>query len=118
MCYLWLSTSQTLFPVALVTNASVHVVMYGYYLLSALGHRPWWKRLVTDLQIIQFVFSFGISGLMLYYHFSRSSGCSGILGWCFNAVFNASLLLLFVDFHSKNYANKRKERHDDNDKQS
>lgn len=114
MCYLWLSTSQSLFPVALVTNASVHVLMYGYYLLSAMGRRPRWKRLVTDFQILQFVFSFAISGLMLYYHFSSNGsgssvgGCSGILGWCFNAVFNASLLTLFLDFHFKNYAKKKK----------
>lgn len=115
VCYLWLSTSQTLFPVALVTNASVHVLMYAYYLLSALGHRPWWKRLVTDCQIIQFVFSFAISGLMLYYHFT-GSGCSGMRGWCFNAVFNASLLALFLDFHSKNYAIAKKRENDDEKK--
>ncbi|XP_073123562.1 fatty acid elongase 3-like [Henckelia pumila] len=107
MCYLWLSTSQSLFPVALVTNASVHVLMYGYYLLCAVGIRPSWKRLVTDCQIIQFVFSFLISGLMLYLHFS-GSGCEGILGWCFNAIFNASLLALFLDFHLQNYAKKKK----------
>ncbi|XP_038682647.1 elongation of fatty acids protein 3-like [Tripterygium wilfordii] len=106
MCYLWLQTSQSLFPVALVTNSLVHVFMYCYYLLSAMGMRPKWKRLVTDCQIVQFVFSFAISGRMLYYHFT-GSGCSGILGWCFNAVFNASLLLLFVDFHGKSYAKRR-----------
>ncbi|KAF5733307.1 GNS1/SUR4 membrane family protein [Tripterygium wilfordii] len=71
-----------------------------------MGMRPKWKRLVTDCQIVQFVFSFAISGRMLYYHFT-GSGCSGILGWCFNAVFNASLLLLFVDFHGKSYAKRR-----------
>ncbi|KAJ4839091.1 hypothetical protein Tsubulata_037196, partial [Turnera subulata] len=103
MCYLWLHTSQSLFPVALVTNAAVHVLMYFYYLSCAVGIRPKWKRLVTDCQIVQFVFSFCISGLMLYYHFA-GSGCSGIWGWCFNAVFNASLLALFVDFHGKSYA--------------
>ena len=109
MCYIWLQSSQSLFPVALVTNASVHVLMYGYYLLSAVGIRPKWKRVVTDCQIVQFVFSFAVSGLMLYYHFLESgSGCSGIYGWCFNAVFNASLLALFVDFHLKSYANRKK----------
>ncbi|KAI8028374.1 Elongation of fatty acids protein 3-like [Camellia lanceoleosa] len=107
MCYLWLSTSQSLLPVALVTNASVHTLMYAYYLLCALGKRPWWKRLVTDCQIIQFAFSFAVSGLMLYHHFT-GLGCSGIWGWCFNAVFNASLLVLFVDFHAKNYATRKK----------
>lgn len=106
MCYLWLHTRQSLFPVALVTNAVVHVIMYAYYLLCAMGLRPKWKRLVTDLQIVQFVFSFAVSGRMLYYHFT-GSGCSGIWGWCFNAVFNASLLALFVDFHAKSYAHRK-----------
>ncbi|KAK6254023.1 hypothetical protein QUC31_015743 [Theobroma cacao] len=106
MCYLWLHTCQSLFPVALVTNATVHVVMYFYYLLCAMGMRPKWKRLVTDCQIVQFVFSFLVSVLMLYYHFT-GSGCSGIWGWSFNAVFNASLLALFVDFHGKSYAKKQ-----------
>lgn len=106
MCFLWLQTSQSLYPVALITNATVHVVMYLYYFLTAVGKRPRWKRLVTDCQIVQFVFSFVVSGLMLYYHFA-GDGCSGIWGWCFNAVFNASLLALFADFHGKSYAKRR-----------
>lgn len=112
MCYLWLQTSQSLFPVALITNASVHVVMYGYYLLSGMGLRPPWKKMVTNCQIVQFVFSFLVSVLMLRYHFS-GPGCSGIWGWCFNAVFNASLLALFVNFHVKSYAMKKKKKGDD-----
>ncbi|KAK2665159.1 hypothetical protein Ddye_003733 [Dipteronia dyeriana] len=111
MCYLWLSSSQSLFPVALVTNATVHVVMYLYYLLCAMGIRPKWKRLVTDFQIVQFVFSFAVSGLMLYYHFT-GLGCEGIWGWCFNAVFNASLFALFVDFHGKSYDKKTRDGKD------
>ncbi|GAY67182.1 hypothetical protein CUMW_254550 [Citrus unshiu] len=90
MCYLWLQTKQSLFPIALVTNASVHVIMYGYYLLCVMGLRP----------------NFVVSVLMLYYHFT-GFGCSGVLGWCFNVVFNASLLTLFVNFHSKSYAKKK-----------
>ncbi|MQM03832.1 hypothetical protein Taro_036625 [Colocasia esculenta] len=59
MCYLWLTVWQSLLPVALVTNATVHVVMYGYYLCSSLGRRwpPRWKRAVTSCQIVQFYFS-------------------------------------------------------------
>ncbi|KAJ0077933.1 hypothetical protein Patl1_36881 [Pistacia atlantica] len=112
MCYLWLNTSQSLFPIALVTNASVHVIMYLYYLLCAMGMRPTWKRLVTDCQIVQFVFSFCVSVFMLWYHFT-GLGCSGIWGWCFNAVFNFTLLALFVDFHGKNYHKKRRVEEDD-----
>lgn len=94
-----------MFPIALVTNSTVHVIMYGYYFLCAVGSRPKWKRLVTDCQIVQFVFSFGLSGWMLREHLF-GSGCTGIWGWCFNAAFNASLLALFSNFHSKNYVKK------------
>ena len=80
----------------------MHVIMYGYYLLCVMGLRPKWKRLVTDCQIVQFVFGFVVSVFMLYYHFT-GFGCSGIWGWCFNAVFNASILALFVHFYSKSY---------------
>ncbi|CAM8935204.1 unnamed protein product [Rhodiola kirilowii] len=107
MSYLWLSTSMSLFPIALATNAGVHVLMYGYYLLCAIGIRPGWKRVVTDCQIVQFVFSFLASVVMLFYHF-KEGGCAGIWGWVFNAAFNASLLYLFLDFHRKNYAHKMK----------
>ncbi|KAK6130984.1 hypothetical protein DH2020_035275 [Rehmannia glutinosa] len=107
MCYMWLATAQTLFPVGLVTNASVHVLMYAYYLLAALGFRPTWKRVVTDCQITQFLFGYLISGLMLYLHFT-GPGCSGVRVWGFNVLFTTSLLALFVNFHFKNYARKRK----------
>ncbi|MCL7047373.1 hypothetical protein MKW94_029507 [Papaver nudicaule] len=110
MCYVWLQTSQSLLPVALVTNALVHTLMYTYYMLCALGKRPPWKRLVTDCQIVQFMFSFGVSMVMLWFHFTGNDGCSGIWGWVFNAVFNASLLALFTDFHTKNYAKKKDSR--------
>lgn len=41
-------------------NAFIHVIMYSYYALSALGPRIqrhlWWKPHLTKLQIFQFVF--------------------------------------------------------------
>lgn len=37
-------------------NSFVHVVMYGYYLLAALGPRVqkylWWKKYITKLQLV------------------------------------------------------------------
>ena len=35
--------------------------MYFYYFLTTLGIRPAWKVLVTNGQIVQFVFSFACS---------------------------------------------------------
>lgn len=40
-------------------NTFVHIVMYGYYLLAALGPKIqpylWWKKYLTTLQIVQFI---------------------------------------------------------------
>jgi len=40
-------------------NTFVHIVMYSYYLFSALGQRVhrflWWKKYLTALQMVQFV---------------------------------------------------------------
>ncbi|XP_030539315.1 elongation of fatty acids protein 3-like [Rhodamnia argentea] len=102
MCYVWLNTSQSFFPVALTINTSVHVLMYSYYFLCSVGVRPKWKKLVTHCQIGQFWFSFLAFGLVLYCHFT-GLGCSGILGCGFNMLFCASLLVLFIDFYSRNY---------------
>ncbi|CAG2105410.1 unnamed protein product [Medioppia subpectinata] len=46
----------TMFP---LLNCLVHIVMYTYYLLSSLGPSVqkylWWKRYITQIQLIQFV---------------------------------------------------------------
>lgn len=34
----------------------VHVVMYWYYFLCTMKRPPRWKRLITNLQIVQFVY--------------------------------------------------------------
>lgn len=43
-----------------IINCFVHVVMYSYYLLSALGPKVqpylWWKKYITLLQLAQFTF--------------------------------------------------------------
>eukprot|EP01105_Mastigella_eilhardi_P012720 TRINITY_DN2904_c0_g1_i38.p3 TRINITY_DN2904_c0_g1~~TRINITY_DN2904_c0_g1_i38.p3 ORF type:complete len:170 (+),score=45.14 TRINITY_DN2904_c0_g1_i38:751-1260(+) len=38
-----------------MVNSFVHVVMYLYYALCSIGIHPWWKRYLTQLQMIQFV---------------------------------------------------------------
>jgi GNS1/SUR4 family len=56
MAYLWLAEAQSLQQIALLTNTFVHVVMYYYYFLCTLKIYPWWKRYITTLQIVQFIF--------------------------------------------------------------
>ncbi len=40
----------------------------------------------------------------------REDECSGFRAWVFNAVFNAALLCLFVDFHRRSYAAAKKRK--------
>lgn len=105
MCYLGVHYAQSSLPLVVLTNCLVHVLMYFYYLLCALGFKPKWKRLVTDCQILQFLSSFVIFSLIFGYHFT-TSGCAGIMACCFSATFIITLLYLFFDFHSKNYSAK------------
>ncbi|MBA0863181.1 hypothetical protein Goshw_017818 [Gossypium schwendimanii] len=107
MSYVCVNSAQSSFSMVLVTNCTVHVVMYAYYLMCTLGVRPKWKKMVTDFQLVQFWSSFLIMAMLAFYHFT-GSGCSGILSWCFNAAFIVSLLFLFSDFHAKNYSPKVK----------
>ncbi|CAG2101644.1 unnamed protein product, partial [Medioppia subpectinata] len=42
-----------------IVNGFIHVVMYGYYALSALGPQYqkylWWKKYITQIQLTQFI---------------------------------------------------------------
>lgn len=90
----------------MVTNATVHTVMYSYYFLRSVGVgvRPKWKRFVTKCQILQFLFGFVVGIWILYENFGGSvGGCSGMKSCCFNFVFNVSLMALFIDFYLKTY---------------
>lgn len=104
ICYLALCNANSMIHVAVITNASVHVIMYAYYFFCAMGKRPRWKRIVTNCQIFQFILYFICALGLMYYHLTTEIGCSGGLGTlCINVAINTSLLLLFLNFHSHNY---------------
>jgi hypothetical protein len=74
--------------------AQVHVVMYYYYFRRVLGWPVPWKALVTQFQIVQFVFSlacFCVTATMLV----RGASCAGVRALFCNLVFNVTLLFQF-----------------------
>ncbi|CAG9559027.1 unnamed protein product [Danaus chrysippus] len=88
-------------------NSFVHAVMYTYYLISAVKRewvRIWWKKYITQLQILQF--------LLLIIHFGHilfEPSC-GYPKWV-SFVFlphNIFILFLFSDFYLKEYIHKKK----------
>lgn len=109
-----------------VVNSFVHIVMYSYYLASALRLRPplTWKKQITRLQIFQF--SIGVIGGTFYWIMylrdvqlrlawppvTYTEGCAGgepltvLVGY----VSNASLLGLFVAFYRRAYRGVKQPR--------
>ncbi|CAO1420607.1 unnamed protein product [Diamesa hyperborea] len=90
-----------------VINSFVHIVMYFYYMLAAMGPEfqkyLWWKHWITNLQMIQFGMAFTHSAQLLW------TDC-GYPRWsvCFtlpNAIF---FYMLFNDFYKKSYTKKGK----------
>lgn len=90
-----------------ILNSFIHVVMYGYYLLAAMGPRVrpylWWKKYLTTMQMIQFVIIFVHSFQMLFID------CPGVPKAASQLVMGHSLLLLllFGNFYINAYRGKR-----------
>ncbi|KAL1419156.1 hypothetical protein MTO96_005263 [Rhipicephalus appendiculatus] len=88
-------------------NALIHVIMYSYYFLAALGPSMqkylWWKRYLTKLQIAQFV------GLMLHMTTTLFYDCGYPRRLALLALSQGFLGLgLFINFYVQSYVKPRK----------
>ncbi|XP_038210439.1 elongation of very long chain fatty acids protein 4-like [Zerene cesonia] len=91
-----------------VINTFVHIVMYSYYLLTvaypSVKNSLWWKKYITQLQIIQFFHNVVHMGVIIFI-----PSC-GFPRWT-AAIFlpqNMFMLILFLDFYIKSYVRKPK----------
>ena len=96
-------------------NTMVHVFMYYYYFactIPELRKRLWWKKYLTKLQILQFIVALVMAVCLWQAHSKSISsgglGCAGNNAFIVSTGFNATLLLLFVDFHIRSYGSKSK----------
>lgn len=66
-------------------NSVVHVVLYSYYLIAALGPKYkkylWWKKYVTKIQLVS-----GSSPQYLHSTARQSLTYHAILGWWLSAI--------------------------------
>lgn len=83
-------------------NCFVHVIMYTYYCLSAMGPRVhkylWWKKYLTQLQIAQFI----IGGIHAMFPIYFDCGYPKYLSHLILYV-TFLFLCLFANFYLKNY---------------
>ncbi|KAI5637477.1 GNS1/SUR4 family domain-containing protein [Phthorimaea operculella] len=89
-------------------NSFVHVIMYGYYGLSAfpkLQKYLWWKRYITKMQLIQFVLVVIQVTSNYYVTPCKASYILLSIVWFHGFLF----VYLFSDFYVKSYLQKRKD---------
>lgn len=82
-------------------NSFVHVVMYSYYGLSSIpAMRPylWWKKYLTQLQLIQFFLTVCHTTCAVLWP------CGFPVGWTlFQISYMFTLIVLFANFYSQTY---------------
>lgn len=93
-------------PFQVVLNSFVHTVMYLYYFLtpwinSIPGYRPWWKPLITYMQMLQFLCMNAQAAYLLL------NGCAYPRNiTTLYLVYIISLFLLFANFAMRNYCKR------------
>ncbi|PVU91354.1 hypothetical protein BB561_004441 [Smittium simulii] len=112
LCFTQLNGTTPVSWVPVTINLFVHVIMYYYYYLTSLGVRVFWKKLVTVIQIAQFVidlvFVYFCSYNLFVHRYNINLPCYGSCrGSDSAAIFGcyllSSYLFLFVKFFFDTY---------------
>lgn len=87
-------------------NTFVHIVMYSYYGLAALGPHMqkylWWKRYLTSLQLVQFVLLTIHTGYNLFTECDFPDSMNAVVfAYCI------SLIILFSNFYYRSYITRK-----------
>ncbi|KAM9847400.1 very long chain fatty acid elongase 5 [Aulostomus maculatus] len=96
----WVPCGHTYFGACL--NCFVHVVMYSYYGLSAIpAVRPylWWKKYITQFQLIQFFLTLLQTTLAVRWP------CGIPMGWLYFQIgYMVTLIIFFSNFYLQTYS--------------
>ncbi|XP_057317521.1 elongation of very long chain fatty acids protein 4-like [Hydractinia symbiolongicarpus] len=104
----WVPGGQSA-PAALI-NAFIHIIMYSYYGLAALGPAYqkylWWKKYLTQMQLIQFCIALTVAV------YSLATGCDfpQWMSWAL-ILYMISFLILFGNFYLQAYIKRSAKRH-------
>lgn len=104
---LYRSETGSYLVVFMLFNSIVHVIMYTYYGIAGLGPRYqkyiWWKKYLTTLQIVQFLF------IIFYLPAAYIMGCttSNFVFIC-SIIITVLFLFLFINYYRSAFKSKRK----------
>ncbi|KAK7604933.1 hypothetical protein V9T40_006119 [Parthenolecanium corni] len=89
-----------------LVNNMVHVIMYSYYMISAMGPQYqkylWWKKHLTSLQLLQFMLVFIHSAQVLIFDCGYPKLVAALL-----LVHSTIFFGLFFDFYQQAYRRRR-----------
>jgi len=116
LCFTQLRSDSCVQWLPIVVNLFIHIIMYLYYTLHALGVNVWWKKYLTLGQIIQFVIAlvgcyvaWGIRLLGLL-GFSWAPVCYGTeVASMIGCGVISSYLFLFIRLYRQSYKHKTQE---------
>jgi hypothetical protein len=86
-----------------MANAIIHTIMYYYFWLTSFGVRPWWGRLLTQMQMLQFVLMMVQGAVGLYMECPYPSRVMA-----FYVAYIAFMLLLFANFFIRKHCAARR----------
>jgi len=111
LTWIGMNTLTTNQWVGVFLNTFVHVCMYYYYFLAAIGKTVWWKKHLTTMQMVQFCIVVSVLFYWLFLDFqNQPKGCSGEL-WSFGLCLfgQITFLALFYNFYSHTYKGKKEQ---------
>jgi fatty acid elongase 3 len=107
LCYYTLYYQNVSAWSATTLNALVHIPMYLYYWLSIAGYRDlWFKKYITQMQILQFVLVVSLHTTGFIWHYVWTGNCHSYQLWFVNVIamgVMVSYLVLFIAFYRKSY---------------
>lgn len=105
LCYVTIVEGNPMQWADISANLFVHIIMYYYYYLTEQGIRVWWKKYITTVQIIQFVWDIAWHvGWYMVVRKSPPNTCGGTMaGFFFSNFVIVSFLALFIHFYIQTY---------------
>eukprot|EP00026_Physarum_polycephalum_P011420 Phypoly_transcript_11646.p1 GENE.Phypoly_transcript_11646~~Phypoly_transcript_11646.p1 ORF type:complete len:270 (+),score=26.79 Phypoly_transcript_11646:377-1186(+) len=112
LCWITLVEGNPMQWADITANLFVHVIMYYYYYKTELGVYVWWKKYITTIQIIQFLWDMGwhIGWYMLKISQPPNTCAGTMFGFHFSNFVIVSFLLLFIHFYYQTYTKKVKKQ--------
>jgi len=106
LCWVTLVDKMPVQWVDITANLFVHIIMYYYYFLSDQGIQVWWKKYITRIQIIQFVWDISVHATWYFYK-QNNPDCGGTIRvFHFSNLVIGSFLLLFIQFYIRAYKSR------------